>query len=167
MGKFNLASMLTARKIKPKVDQQGREMKQNNGCIKSKKRLEAMTLIEVLLTLVIIATLTTIAYPSYQNQLIKGTRHLALSDLSRLQLELENRYDNGYISAQNALLSAGVCLICQTDSNDYLISISASVNSYLISAQPQGKQQQDPCLSTPGQSITLDHSGYGSPTACW
>ncbi|WP_194437209.1 type IV pilin protein [Vibrio fluminensis] len=142
-------------------------MRQRNGCIKSKKRLEAMTLIEVLLTLVIIATLTTIAYPSYQNQLIKGTRHLMLSDLSRLQLELENRYDNGYVSAKNALLSAGVCLVCQTDSSDYLISVSAGVNSYLISAQPQGKQLQDPCFSSSDQSITLDHSGYGSPIACW
>lgn len=137
------------------------------NCKVRKKRLKAMTLIELLIVVGIVALLASFAYPTYQTQLIQSNRTAALSDLARIQLYLENGYNGGYSDARDAIMSGGSCLLCESNSNDYLITITADSKSYTISADPQTKQEQDTCLSDLNDIITLDHSGHGKPEDCW
>ncbi|EPE2688250.1 type IV pilin protein, partial [Vibrio alginolyticus] len=65
-------------------------------CNGYKKGLRGMTLIELLIAVVIVGIIAAVAYPSYTNHVIKSHRTVALSDLSRIQLELETSYDGGY-----------------------------------------------------------------------
>ncbi|MGF1910984.1 prepilin-type N-terminal cleavage/methylation domain-containing protein [Vibrio kasasachensis] len=137
------------------------------GCKARKSRLKAMTLIELLVVVTIVAILASFAYPTYQAQVITSSRTLALSDLSRIQLYLENEYKGGYSSPRDAIMSGGNCQLCQSNHNEYLITISISSNGYSISADPLGKQENDICLNSINDIITLDHSGQGRPEACW
>lgn len=136
-------------------------------CKVRKKHLKAMTLIELLIVVGIIALLASFAYPTYQTQLIQGNRAAALSDLARIQLYLENGYNGGYSDARDVIMSGGSCQLCDSNSSDYLITITADTQSYTISADPQMNQEQDACLSNHNDIITLDHSGHGRPEACW
>ncbi len=142
-------------------------MAQVTQCMRSKKRLEAMTLIEMLVVLAIIAILTGIAIPSYQSILITSTRHVVISDLVRIQLQLETGYNGSFADAASAITSGAICLVCESRQRDYIISVSAGADSYLISADPQQRQEQDHCLANRSDMITLDHTNSGQPESCW
>ncbi|MDA0149234.1 type IV pilin protein [Vibrio sp. LaRot3] len=136
-------------------------------CKPGKKKLEAMTLIELLIVVAIVGILATFAYPSFQSHIINANRTVAMSDLSKIQLYLENGYDGSYVSAANSVMAGGSCGICESDSNDYSISISAGTSSYTIEAKPLNQQTKDTCLSTPNDVITLKQTGKGQPLDCW
>jgi len=138
-----------------------------NHCKQGKNRLKAMTLVELLIVVSIIAILASFAYPAYQTQVIHGNRSVALSDLVRIQLYLENGYNGGYSDGRDVIMSGGSCQLCESNNSHYLITIVADNHSYTISADPQSNQEQDSCLTNRSDIITLDHSGHGKPKACW
>ena len=73
-------------------------------CNSYKIRLGGMTLIELLIAVVIVGIIAAVAYPSYTNHVLKSHRTVALSDLSRIQLELETSYGIIYtICIQNLI----------------------------------------------------------------
>ncbi|EGU39895.1 putative fimbrial assembly protein PilE [Vibrio ichthyoenteri ATCC 700023] len=126
-----------------------------------------MTLIELLMVVVIISILVSFAYPSYQTQNIKAKRMVAIADLSRLQLYLENGYNNGYHSAKQAVISAATCLICQSSAHHYQFSVVLTSNGYLLTATPYNQQQNDPCLAGPDDTLRLNQAGVAEPASCW
>lgn len=126
-----------------------------------------MTLIELLVAVVIVGIIAAVAYPSYTNHVIKSHRTVALSDLSRIQLELETSYDGGYDWSH--ILSGGTCTLCDSDKNRFSFDIASSASTvYTITAtakSPLG-QDDDECL-TGSKTITLTSTNVEEPSDCW
>ncbi len=74
------------------------------------------TLIEVLIVTVIISLLATIAYPSYQNFIRKGHISDALSELSKLGLSMEQRYQQNRSYQDADINNPGQCANTTIDS---------------------------------------------------
>lgn len=142
------------------------------------KRLHSgFTLIEVMITVVIIGILAAIAYPSYQQYVLRGNRSEAMALLNEAAAR-EERYfaqNNAYVTDQNAIgdlkLRNTSGNIVTSDTGKYQLRVSAPTDSggYLLTATPQGVQAKD----TQCANFTLDAtgtkgvSGTGSVSECW
>ncbi|EGR3365350.1 prepilin-type cleavage/methylation domain-containing protein [Vibrio parahaemolyticus] len=136
-------------------------------CNSYKKRLGGMTLIELLIAVTIVGIIAAIAYPSYTNHVIKSHRTVALSDLSRIQLELETSYDGGYDWSH--IISGSACTLCDSDTDRFSFDIASSASTaYTITATAKSDlgQDDDECLNGT-TTITLTSTNVESPSACW
>ncbi|EGA66471.1 type IV pilin protein [Vibrio brasiliensis] len=134
---------------------------------RTKSRPEGMTLIELLAVAAIVAIIASIAYPSYQSQILKAHRKAAISDLAKIQIELERHYQNSYLAAVNLVLVDGGCRFCQTNNRQFSFSISATDTSYIIKAQPINSQLNDRCEGSGYAILSLNQAGEYSPINCW
>ena len=127
-----------------------------------------MTLIELMIAVVIIGVIAAIAYPSYTDHVIKSHRTVALSDISRIQLELETSYDGGYDWSH--IILGGNCTICESDSDRFSFSVASSATAaYTITATAKSAKGQtnDNCFPQGVSSITLNSANVEAPSACW
>ncbi|CAH1528165.1 Type IV pilus biogenesis protein PilE [Vibrio owensii] len=133
------------------------------------RRLRGMTLVELLIAVVIVGIIAAIAYPSYSNHAITAHRTVALSDISRIQLELETTYNGGY--DWNGIISGGSCTICDSDADRFSFSIASSATAaYIITATAKSDRGQDGDSCFPSgqdKKITLTSTNIESPSACW
>ncbi|WP_341664775.1 type IV pilin protein [Vibrio sp.] len=140
-----------------------------NRCKLSKKSVKAMTLIELLFVVALIGLLALFAYPNYQQQIRAAHRTTAISDLTKLQLEIEHGYNQGY--HWEGLISNGKCLICRSEPEHFVFEIQASTNSpYVIKAiaQEQSQQTLDSCLiANNANYLSLDANNREFPSGCW
>lgn len=144
------------------------------------KNEHGVTLIELLIVVAIIGILAMVAYPSYQDSVIKTRRADALTAVMSMQLAQENFRGNCPYYSQN-IGSANTCgvssalstLNTNSTSRDgyYLLSVlanSASGNSYTIVATPQGTQVSDTACSPMTLAINPSNpTGLRSPVDCW
>ena len=142
-------------------------MIRKNKCNNNNLSIKGMTLIELLLTVIIIGVLGAIAYPSYTNHVIKAHRVTAMADMTKIQLEIETLYSGNYASAAAGIISGGTCLFCDTDTNRYTLAVSASSTTYSIQAEPHSPQTNDDCLDSTTDILELHHSGISEPETCW
>ena len=126
---------------------------------------KGVTLIEMLIAVAIIGVLTAIAYPSYQDHVLKGHRTQAMGDLIKIQLALEETYTQN--SAYDfTIVSGGSCSFCDTDKARYKFTITQKKAGYIITATAQTKQENDTdCLDN--KELTLNSNSKGSPERCW
>jgi type IV pilus assembly protein PilE len=138
------------------------------------KRLSAgFTLIELMITVAIIGILTSIAYPSYQDSIMKSRRVDAQGALMGLANAMERYYtvNNTYVGA--TVGPAGIySATSPVDGGTayYNLSIPASSSSaYQIQAAPTGPQTNDKCNTlTLNQTGVRGFGGSGMTSAdCW
>ncbi|WP_295801755.1 type IV pilin protein [uncultured Microbulbifer sp.] len=137
-------------------------------------RSKGFTLIEMLITVAILAILAAIAVPSYQQFILKSRRSDGMSALLKLQLEQEKFRANCRFYAEK-LGTADSCgadaansaLNFSDTSEDgyYTIAVTAaSGNGYTITADPVGRQAVD----TDCDPLKYEYpAGIKSPADCW
>jgi type IV pilus assembly protein PilE len=121
------------------------------------KTQKAFTLIELMVTVAIVGILAAIAYPSYQNSVIKSRR----ADAEGILLGLANALERKFTESNSY---AGYTLPASA-TGYYTISLSQQTTSaYTLSATPKASQTSDSC-----GTLTLTHTGIkGADTSgCW
>lgn len=129
------------------------------------KKNRCFTLIEILIVMVVIGILAAIAIPSYNNQLIRGTR----SSAQAVMMDIANK-ELFYLQAQRQYTSdytqLGIAALPSEVSNFYAITINpdnaATPPTFTITATPASGTRQ-----AADGNLTLDQSGTKSPAAKW
>lgn len=133
-----------------------------------KKLISGFTLIELMVTVAIVAILAAVALPSYQSHVLRANRSAATSFL----MEVANMQERYYLDAR--AYAADMAALGASTPNEisarYTITTSgnnaATPPSYTVTAVPKGAQSSDSC-----GTLTLNskgEKGYASgATRCW
>ncbi len=90
------------------------------------------TLIEVLIVTAVIALLASIAYPSYKSFIRKGHISDALSELSKLRLEMEQRYQQNRSYQDTDINNPGQCATTKINSRYFSYSCTTTSRTTFI-----------------------------------
>ena len=113
------------------------------------------TLIELMITVAIVAILAAIAYPSYTKYVQRGYRSEGIAMLNDAVARMERYYaqNNTYaVTNLTALGFASATPLSQT--GRYQLSMAATATTYSFTAAPQSQQTQDAC-----GSLAIDQLG--------
>lgn len=123
------------------------------------------TLIELMITVAIIAILAAIALPSYKNYIVKSHRTEAQAAMLSVAQYLESKYNASFSYPAEANIPASLKNPSNV-STYYTISVSIANASqtYTITATPTSAQNDTLC-----GTLTLKEDGTKTPTTsgCW
>lgn len=132
-------------------------------------RVQGFTLIEVMITTLIIGIIAVIAVPAYNGYVMKSRRSEATTALLGLQLAQERwRSNNTQYTTSLGDLGSGA----QTSDNNYNLAISsANATSFFMTATATGKQSGDTACSViaidENGPVTGNVGGTDYDAACW
>jgi len=114
--------------------------------LNSKKFSTGFTLFELIITVAIVAILTTLATSSYRTAMAKSDRSIAISDINDIALTLARFYSSNrsYTSDFKDLNMASSTQSTLSDAQQYYVytlSIQNSGEDYIIEAQPNVKSR--------------------------
>lgn len=132
------------------------------------------TLIELMITVAIIGILAAVAYPAYQDSIIKTRRSAAKACLSELAQYMERYYTTNlqYHQTPAGVANALPNLQCRNDvAQSYTFATTVlQAGAYTLSATPIGAQlaRDTRCGTlTLNQAGTKTESGTGTVADCW
>ena len=139
-----------------------------------KNKQHGFTLLELLITVAIIAIISAIAWPSYQNYVIKGRRTAATACMMEASQYMERFYTMNlrYDQTRTGTAVSLPNMECRNNlENFYTFSLAnVTETGYSVRAVPQGQQatKDTECatltLTATGQRTS---SGGGSLQKCW
>lgn len=135
-----------------------------------RRQILGFTLVEILIAVGIVGILTAIAYPSYQQYVLKSRRTDALSTMSQDQIILERCYAQNF--AYNTACAALPSFPQTSPQGFYSISLSnLSATTYTLTAVPLGTQLKDTTcanMSVNQANVkTATDSSSVSQSKCW
>ncbi|SEK68267.1 type IV pilus assembly protein PilE [Variovorax sp. YR750] len=155
----------------------------------ARKRAGGFTLIEVMITVVIIAILSAIAYPSYREQIAKGKRAQVKASLSQAQQWLERHYSENYSYAKAAngtdvnqdggafKTQFGTSPLPGEGAANYNIALTPTGKGtgYTLKATRTGSMNGDRCgdyvVTSTGRKSVENYTGFNAALAaaseCW
>lgn len=143
------------------------QMHTHNSC-RTPPRTHGFTLIELMIVVAIVAIIMAIAYPSYQNHVLKTARTNATACMMEHAQFMERFYTSNLTYE-----AADANLGCANDAdlaNRYQIGIDGlGQATYTITATPHGPQLKDTVCGTLSlnQAGTRSVSGSGTAGQCW
>lgn len=130
------------------------------------RKIKGFTLIELMITLAILAIVLAIAIPSYSNYVRKAKR----GEAQEAMLDWANRQEICRAN-QPTYNSANCTNVGAPSVDDYNITIgNVSATDYTITATATGNQTQDKQAGASCATMTLNQSGIKGPSgseACW
>lgn len=117
---------------------------------------------ELMIVVAIIATLSAIALPVYERQIIRSNRAVA----NQFMLAIASRQEQYILDAREYTATIGSGGLGLTSPNEiakrytFSVAVSASPPAYVITATAIGKQASD-------ANLTLDNLGTRSPSDKW
>lgn len=144
------------------------------------RRSSGFTLIELMITVAIIAIIASIALPSYRNYILKANRAAAKTTLVELQARQDGYYVDrrryastltalGYPANPSWISAAGEPDTEEMDRSIYRIELSAvTTNGYRLEAIPVGSQTDDERCGTLSVIASGRKQASGSDGVdCW
>lgn len=126
--------------------------------------LRGFTLLELMITVLIVAILAAVAYPSYQSYLVRAYRSEAYSALNQWA-NLQEQYfldQRRYAGDMTSLGAPANPLI--TDAGHYSVQATATATDFTLTATALGSQlARDSACS----ALTLSSDGIRGPEECW
>ena len=150
--------------------------------MKSRHRGNGFTLIEVMITVAIVAILAAIAYPSYTEQVARSRRTDAQSALLETAQWIERQYtvSNAYNLKGDgtAMNTAALPALKAKTAESYTLSFGTttaattpSATDYSLRLVPTGSMASDKCgtfaLSSTGLKAVSGTTGGASVATCW
>lgn len=118
------------------------------------------TLIELMITVAVIAIIAAIAIPSYQSHVAKSRRTDAITQLLHAQLMQEQLW----LSSSNREYSSSTSALGLVDNNYYKFSSTSTKSTYTLTATAHGTQAKQDATCTP---LTINQNGDRTPANCW
>jgi type IV pilus assembly protein PilE len=156
-----------------------------------RKKVAGVTLVELMITLAVLAILVSIGYPMYTDQVRKARRADARGAVMELAMAMDRhegsfgRYtesnatitgvtftDGAPLPGVNATFDDDVTRIARQYSDFFNFTINADAGTYTITATPTGGQVNDEdCVSFSinqiGTKTALDSSSADNTNLCW
>jgi type IV pilus assembly protein PilE len=155
----------------------------------SRMRVQGFTLVEVMITVVIIAILSAIAYPNYREHIARGKRAQAKASLAQAQQWLERHYSENYSYAKTAggtdinadggvfKTQFGTSPLPGEGAANYNIALTPNDKgtSYSLKATRTGSMSSDRCgdyvVTNTGRKSVENYTGFNAAlaaaSACW
>jgi len=132
----------------------------------NRPRIQGFSLIELLITLAIVAILATITVPSFSGLVARSRRSDAISALLQVQLAQERWRANNFTYAP-ALATLGFASAQSTDGYYRLRINHADDGGFRVTAQPVGVQSDDSCGVFAVDADGPDYSEGFAGRRCW
>jgi type IV pilus assembly protein PilE len=130
-----------------------------------RKHQQGFTLIELMITVAIVAILAAIAYPSYTNYVKRGYRSEGIALLNDATAKMERFYaqNNTYFGATLAKL--GYADPMMSTNGKYKLTIpNPTATTYSVQVAPQGSQATDTCGTL---SVSQDGTKLATGADCF
>jgi len=137
---------------------------------------KGFTLVELMVTIAIVAILASVALPSYRNYVIRAQRTEATAALLQMQAAEEKFFlqNNAYTNQLVTAPPAGLGLSATTSGGKYNVALALTAQGYSGQATPvagSGQDDDTKCVSFTidqnGQRGATDSGGADQTTECW
>jgi len=141
------------------------------------RKSAGFTLIELMVTIVIVAILAAIALPSYQQYIMRGKITEATSNLSSVRLQMEKYYADNRKYDNGTTTNCGVTVPSGANARYFTISCASGNpngvgdQTYTVTAAGKTSEGMDKFTYTINESnvrqSTITEPGWNSSTTCW